>query len=213
MVTCEELVELYKSTSIKKNKNIIYANIYDNLKNGAMKICHCYSDLLPISLRSEAFDDYLSESKICLLNCIEKFNPELKNKFITFYFSCLKNDIKTQFKQQIKKYSNEIGYSSIFDCYSSDNLDNYEEHIDDNFLKKIFKKNIEELNYSKPIHKSIFLDYLGFSEDKESKNFSELGAKYKISRMGSKKICNKYMELLKKHLANNGDIEKLKLFL
>lgn len=215
MISNEELVKLYNEGSTsKKSKEIIFKQILKNFEGMTMGICHFYSNNVPLSSREMFFENAVQEANICLLKSIEHFDISTKNKFSTFYFKCLGNHIGNVFKNKVQHYSNEIIDNTIFDWHNGSDNNTIECQTDNKLLYNILKTNLDKINYTKPIHRTIFLDYIGFGEDGDNdENFASLGRKYQLSRMAIKKICNKYFNILKDILKANQEIENLKMFL
>lgn len=214
-VTNDDLVNLYKSTNDERNKNIIFNKLYNNLEKGAMKICHYYSNCLLQHYREDFFEEAVQESKICLLKCIYSFLPQKPNKFITFYYKCLKNHIYNIFRTKFKNIITEVTDELVLDWVGSSFEENPSDKIVDNkILYDIFNDNIKQIDFSRPRHKEIFLDYIGFNDSKNTdETFSTLGRKYGISRVAVKKICDKYFNILVNILKEGGNLQKLKIFL
>lgn len=216
MVSKERLVLLYQETDDKKNKEKIFLTVYESLKREAFDICHYYRNLLNNMVDKEAFfEDAMQESKLCLLKCMDKFDIKKDTKLSTFYKVCLTNHLFDFYKSNYKTGKNEIIDSTILN-YTNGVFNDEEniEKIDNQILKKILDKHIDSLSYSKPAHKQIFKDYIGFGDKLYKKeSFGNIGSEYKMSRMAIKKITDKYFKLLIKSLKTNGDIEKLKEYL
>lgn len=217
VVSNNELVELYRGTRVNKNKDIIFKQLYKNLEKGAMKICHYYSDYLLVPCREDFFEEALQESKLCLLKCIDSFCSNKNATFSTFYYKCLRNYIYNLFKHKFKSVIAEVTDEMVLDW--AVNLNGFEDNpmdkvIDNQDLRTIFLNNIDSIHFSKDKHKTIFVDYLGFSENGNiDENFNTLSRKYNLSRTAIKKICDKYFEILVNNLENTGDLDKIKIYL
>lgn len=214
LVNNEELVEFYRDTKTKQNKNIIFNKIYNSLEKEAMKICHYYANSLSKNYKNDFFEEAMQEAKICLLKCIENFSIEKNVMFSTFYYKCLKNHIYNIRHDRFMSIVNEVTDDSVLNWSGDFEENNVENYVDSNILKEIFRKNIDNISFTKPIHKDIFVDYIGFGESGNSdETFASLSRKYLLSRMAIKKICDKYFIALKNVLKNSGDIEKIRIFL
>lgn len=216
MVSQERLVLLYQETDDKRSREKIFLKIYDSLKKEAFDICHYYRRILNgVYDKDLFFEDAIQESKLCLLKCMDKFDVKKDTKLSTFYRVCLQNHLFDFYKTYYKIGKSEVVDSSVLDY--TNGVFNDEENIikiDNEELKKILDKHIDNLSYSKPIHKQIFKDYIGFSDKLYKKeSFGNIGMEYKMSRMAIKKITDKYFKLLIKSLKSNGDIEKLRKYL
>ena len=80
----------------------------------------------------------------------------------------------------------------------------------------MFNYHLEKIHYSKPIHKKIFKEYLGFVDDVDllsKESFGTIGERYNLSRMAIKKIVDKYFELLKNSLKRSGDLDKIQEYM
>lgn len=204
-ITNEKLVALFKSTNNRKNKDLIFRQLKSNLKYGAFDICQFYSNLLK-SLSNDFIEEGMQVSDIIMLKCIDKFNPDKKIKFITYYYNSLKHEINKLFVKQLIESDNE-SKDYLIDTDSDSwnmadeksDLSILEDKLD---LKLPCDKVVKTLNsmvFKKDLHKQLFFEYLGF--DKENYNyypsFNELGIKYGVSRMGVKKIIDRYFKELK----------------
>ena len=216
MVSQERLVLLYQETDDKRSREKIFLKIYDSLKKEAFDICHYYRRILNgVYDKDLFFEDAIQESKLCLLKCMDKFDVKKDTKLSTFYRVCLQNHLFDFYKTYYKIGKSEVVDSSVLDY--TNGVFNDEENIikiDNGELKKILDKHINDLPYSKSIHKQIFKDYIGFSDKLYKKeSFGNIGMEYKMSRMAIKKITDKYFKLLIKSLKSNGDIEKIRKYL
>lgn len=216
MCSNEKLALLYQETPSLKNKEKIFNKIYKSLEKEAFDVCHFYRNCLNyLTNRDLFFEDAMQEARICLIKCIEKFDISKNTKLSTFYQICLSNHISDFYKDFAKIGKSEIIDSNAFEWVNNnyseeDNFNN----IDNSELKNIFKKHIEDLPYSKIIHKKIFMDYFGFNEENIKKeSFASLGNKYNLTRMAIKKIVDKYFFLLKESLKCNGDLKKIREYL
>lgn len=214
MVSNEKLILLYKETKDSKNKNIIFQELYNNFENMAIKICNYYCRFIPTCHQEDFLEESLQEAKLCLVKCIDNFVPKMGAKFITFYFKGLKNHICNLFSEKIKRINSELSNNPMLEWKDFGYQPNFEEEIDKKMLRGIFDELIEKISFSKPIHKSIFLDYIGFNEDKNTdENFSTLSKKYGLTRMAIYKICTKYIEIAKEVLEKDDCLDKVKTFL
>lgn len=216
MCSNEKLALLYQETPDKKNKEKIFNRIYKSLEKEAFDVCHFYKNCLNFLTNKDLFfEDAMQEARLCLVKCIEKFDINKNTQLSTFYQICLTNHLSDFYKN----FAN-IGRSEIIDTnafeWSGDNYSDEEiiNDIDKKILKSILSKKIQELEYSKPIHKSIFINYIGFNEENLKKeSFASLGAKYGLTRMAIKKIVDKYFKLLKESLQKSGDMDKIQQYL
>lgn len=216
MISRERLVLLYQETSDKKCKERIFYKIYKTVEKEAYELCHYYRNLLNYVTDREAFfEDALQEARLCLVKCLEKFDITKDTKLSTFYRTCLANHLSDVYRDFSKIKKREVIDSELINYVNGDFND--EENIveiDNRGLKEIFDKHIDKLPYSKPIHKQIFKDYLGFGDKQYKKeSFGNIGTEYKLSRMAIKKITDKYFRLLIKSLKSNGDMERIKEYL
>lgn len=213
MVSNEKLVLLYKETTDSRNKNIVFSKLYGNLEKGARKICYHYCRLLANFCQEDFFEECLQEAQVCLLKCIASFKSNRNTKFITFYFKSLQNHIQNIFTDKFKKNSVEFANNPIIEWKDFDFESRVTDQIDRKALREFFDKIIDKVNFSKPSHKAIFLDYIGFNEDKNTdETFSSLSRKYNLTRMAVGKICNKYLEIIRNELTITGQIDKLREF-
>lgn len=214
MVGNEELVSLYLETDIKKNKEIIFKKLYNSLKKEAMKICHFYNKALSKTNNNDFFEDLEQEAQICLFKCIDRFQDNKSASFATFYYKCLKNHLANVFNKKFNTVINEMVDTSILSWQKNIHNTDIEESLDNKTLFNILESNIENLPFKKSVHKNIFKEYVGFTEDKNTdESFASLSRKYDLSRMAVKKICDRYLAILKTQLQDNGDIDKVKIFL
>ena len=215
MVTKERLVLLYQETEDSKNREKLFKKIWEGLEREAYEICHYYEKFLKKMANSDVFfDEVVQEAKLCLVRCVDKFDIKRNANISTFYRTCLINHIFDAYKDYIKIHQNELIDTSAFDWIHGSSDEDWEVDIDNKTLYGLFDKHLEKLKYSKPIHKKIFKEYLGFSEDSTLKeSFGSLGDKYQLSRMAIKKIVDKYYKLLKISLKDSGDLEKIQEYL
>lgn len=217
MVTNDDLVNLYRETEIKRNKEVIFNKIYNNLEKEAMKICHYYCNLLLKPYHDYFFEEAMQESKLCLLRCIDNFSNKKNATFSTFYYKCLKNHIYNLYRRKFINLINEVVDDSVLDWIGSNSFTNQaplDVVIDNKDLKEILSNAINYINFTKPQHKNIFLEYVGFGDkDYCESNFSNLSRKYGLTRMAIKKICDKYFAILKDIINENPEFKNIKIFL
>lgn len=213
----EKLALLYQETPSKENKEKIFKVIYDALIDEAREVCHYYKKCLNrIANQDLFFEDAMQEACICLVKCIENFDISKNTQLSTYYKTCLSNHLSDVFKSSVKIGINEFIDSTAFDWinngYSNETV---VENIDNKVLYDILSKHIDNLPFSKPLHKQIFKDYWQFSDDKslDKTSFGSLGTRYKLSRMAVKKIVDKYFALLKQSLVRSGDIDRIQEYL
>lgn len=214
MVSNEELASLYLSTVSVKNRDIIFKKLWNNLSKGAMKVCHYYSNALINLNNTDFFEELEQEAKICLFKTIERFKIDRNVKFSTFYYTCLKNYLSDIFDKKFNTVTNEIVDTSLIGWQKGFSRANFDKVADNKTLYNILNDYIEKIKFSKPAHENIFRDYYGFNKEMISdNNFANLSRKYGITRVAIKKVCDKYFLELKKLLKNNGDIDRIRLFL
>lgn len=213
MVSNEQLILLYKETMDSKNKNLLFNKLFGNLEKGAMKVCHYYCKLLPAFYQEDFFEESIQEARLCLLKCINAFIPSNGTKFITFYFKGLSNHICNYFSDKIKRINSELSNNPLIEWKDFGYDSQIEENIDRIILRDILDDLIDKINFSKNIHKSIFLDYIGFNEEKNTdENFCSLSKKYNLTRMAIGKICNKYLDIARNILKREQKLESIKSF-
>lgn len=216
MCSNEQLALLYQETQDKKSKEKIFKIIFKNVEGMAKSIYHYYKNELGKFVSQDSFfeDDIMQEAKLCLLKCIENYNTEKNTLLSSYYWYCLSNHLSDVAKTYRDVGINEMVDSNIFNWINTDVEDTAIEDIDNKTLYSIFNKHINSLPYSKPVHRQIFQDYYGLSENCSKKeSFGSLANKYLLSRMAVKKIVDKYFALLKQSLEKSGDIDRIQEYL
>lgn len=217
MVSKERLAILYQETDDKINKEKIFKEIYSKLEREAYELCHYYKDFLyKFSDKDIFFEEALQESKLCLVKCIDKFDASKNTKLSTFYRTCLANHLSDVYRGYIKINKNELIDTSVFNWLNTDTENDIVSKFDNKKLYDLFNYHLEKIHYSKPIHKKIFKEYLGFVDDADllsKESFGTIGERYNLSRMAIKKIVDKYFELLKNSLKRSGDLDKIQEYL
>ena len=102
---------------------------------------------------------------------------------------------------------------------STENYNNYEKIVDNKYLYDILREYIDKIkfinknNKTKNDYKQIFLDSLGFNEEKISKSYSELARENNCTRQNITNNCNRYKNKLVELLKKDNKIEDLRQYL
>ena len=193
MVSKERLAVLYQETSDKCNKEKIYKEIYSQLEREAYELCHYYKNFMCKAYNKDTFfEEAMQEARLCLAKCIERFDASKNTKLSTFYRTCLVNHLSTVFKSFIKINKNEFIDTSVFNWLNVDAESDIVSQFDNKKLYDLLNIHLENLHYSKPIHKKIFKEYLGFSDNADlssKKSFGAMGERYDLSRKIGRASC------------------------
>lgn len=224
-ISNEKLALLYNETENKQNKQKIFIELKNNLKDKTKKIIHFF--IKNFSDQHEKYDDYqnyMQTADMILLSTLNMFMGT-NDKFILekWYVERLKNEIYDINRDKIKKENNEVcmdfQLEHMENITSYDNYDNSDEMVDNSFLYDILKVYLNKIEY-KPYNtktegyfKNILMENLGFNEEKIPKSYAELARIENCTRQNIKYICEKYKKKLVKLLKKDNRIEELRQYL
>ena len=224
-ISNEKLALLYNETENKQNKQKIFLELKNNLKDKTKKIIHFF--IKNFSDQHEKYDDYqnyMQTADMILLSTLNMFMGT-NDKFILekWYVERLKNEIYDINRDKIKKENNEVcmdfQLEHMENITSYDNYDNSDEMVDNSFLYDILKVYLNKIEY-KPYNtktegyfKNILMENLGFNEEKIPKSYAELARIENCTRQNIKYICEKYKKKLVKLLKKDNKMEELRQYL
>lgn len=225
VISNEKLALLYNETEDKKNKQKIFLELKDNLKEKTSKIINFW--VKNFSDNYEKYDDFQTYRQIADLTLVDTLNIFMGTNenfnLEKWYIERLKNNIYDANLYKIKKDNYEI--SMDFQLENMDNIisdKNYSEielSVDNKYLYDIIKSYIDKINFiskgqkKKSYYKNMFLDSIGFNKEKISKSYAEIAEQNNCTRQNVRDCCTRYMDSLKKLLEKDNRLEELGQYL
>lgn len=224
-ISNEKLALLYNETENKQNKQKIFLELKNNLKDKTKKIIHFF--IKNFSDQHEKYDDYqnyMQTADMILVSTLNMFMGT-NDKFILekWYVERLKNEIYDMNRDKIKKENNEVcmdfQLEHMENVISCDNLDNLDYVVDNSFLHDILEVYLNKIEFkpfgekTEDYFKNILMENLGFNEEKIPKSYAELARIENCTRQNIKYLCEKYKKKLVKLLKKDNKLEELRQYL
>lgn len=224
-ISNEKLALLYNETEDKKSKQKIFLELKNNLNEKTTKIINFW--IKRFSNNHEKFDDYQSYRQVAdmtLLSTLNMFMGTNKDFILEkWYIERLKNNLYDENRVKIQKDNNEIymdfQVENMENIISLNNTDNLRVDVDNLFLRDILNSYIDKILFiskgdnDKSYYKNIFLESIGFNEDKTPKSYAELAKINNCTRQNIRDCCVGYTKQLVKLLKKDNKLEELRQYL
>src|SRR5574344_517348 len=226
VISNEKLALLYNETEDRKNKQKIFLELKNNLEKKTLKIVHFF--IKNFSKQHKKYDDYKNYMQLADMILVSTLNMFMgtNNKFILekWYTERLKNEIYDINKNRVEK-ENDISMDFQLEHLDNvisvidNNYDSLDTHIDNSFLYDIIKTYIDKMSFypkgnkDSNYYKEIFIQSIGFNEERQPKSYAELARINNCTRQNIRDCCTRYMDNLKKLLKEDNKLEELRQYL
>lgn len=223
--TSEKLALLYNESPSKQNRQKTFLKIKSNLKEKTDKIINFW--IKNFSKQHEKIDDrqiYNQISDMMILSTLETIKYK-KDDFIfeQWYVMIFKNALFDYNQDKTKLGSGEISMDfqeeSMDNIISSKNYENISIGLDNKYLYDILEEYINKIDYwsskkgNQNYYKKIFMDSLGFNEERESKSYAELAEINNCTRQNVRDCCVRYTKKLVELLEKDNKLEELRQYI
>ena len=223
--TNEKLALLYNESPNKINRQKIFIEIKNNLKEKTDKIINFW--VKRFSDVHEKYDDkmtYWQIADMMILSTLETIQYKSDDFiFEQWYVMILKNALFDYNQKKTKMDNNEIDMDFQDEIrentVSCNNYEDLSTPIDNKNLYSILEKYIDKLPFktsgdkNKEYYKNIFLESLGFNEEREPKSYAELAEINNCTRQNIRDCCMRYTKKLVKLLEKENKLEELRQYL
>lgn len=226
-MTNEELVEKIKlGISINENLTILYKQNYEYIKKLVYPYSKCFGQSTKKATTVFEIDDLMNESYFSICKAVNKYNPDLKIKFMTFAAAFIKFDAKQFIESKRFLIHIPVNKSNLIWRYSV--LLNQHPSESDDFFEKELKISLFRLKELKKINQAsqtLSMDLQTNDEDSESTMHNEILIDIStedtvIQEMTEKKVKSIWDEVekvctqeevfvVKEHYINNLSFEKI----
>jgi hemerythrin-like domain-containing protein len=224
-ISNEKLALLYNETDDKENKQKIFLELKNNLEEKTNKVIKFWIN--NFSDQHKKKEDYLNFKQMAdeLIIYTINVSQNMSEDFIfeKFYIRVLKNKLYDYGKDRIKIENNEILMDISSECIenliSVDNYQDFDTSIDNEYLYDIFKVYINKLKFktngdkNSEYYRNIFVQSIGFNEEKEPVSYAELAEQFGCTRQNIRDCCTRYTKQLIKLLEKDNKLEELRQYL
>lgn len=225
VISNEKLALLYNETEDKRNKQKIFLQLKNNLEKKTLKIVHFF--IKNFSSQHKKFDDYKNYMQLADMALVSTLNMFMgtNEKFILekWYVERLKNEIYDMNKDKVRKENSDVSMDfqleHMDNIISDNNYDNLDIDIDNSFLYDTIKIYIDKMNFypkgnkDSNYYKEIFIQSIGFNEERQPKSYAELARINNCTRQNIRDCCTRYMDNLRKLLEKDNKLEELEQYL
>ena len=223
--TNEKLALLYNESPSKENRQKIFLEIKNNLKEKTDKIINLW--VKRFSNEYDKYDDRMTYRQIAdmmILSALDTIQYK-KDDFIfeQWYIMILKNSLFDYNQNKVRLNNTEINMDfqeePMENIISGNNWNDSSKSLDNEKLYAILKSYIDKIDYwsskkgDQNYYKKMFMDSLGFNEDREPKSYAELARLYDCTRQNVRDCCARYTKRLVDYLKNDNRLEELRQYL
>lgn len=224
-ISNEKLALLYNESDDKRGKQKIFLELKENLREKTSKIINLW--VKRFSSEYNKSDDRQTYSQIADMMILSTLETSKFRKadfvFEQWYIMILKNSLF-----DYNKDKNSVENLDICMDFQEEAMDNVVSHrneqdfsqsVDNKVLYDILKLYIDKLDFwssegkDSNYYKNIFLESLGFNEEKDPKSYAELAQINNCTRQNIRDCCMRYTKKLVKLLEKDNKLEELRQYL
>ena len=221
----ERLALLYNESNNKKSKEKLFLELKDNLKDKTERIINFWVGRFSESFeKKEDYETYRQIADMTLTSTLNMFmGTNDKFNLEKWYVERLKNSLYDINKDKVQKDNYEIymdfQLEQMENIISNKNYESFDVDVDNKNLYDILLTYIDKIKFinkndkTSEDYKQIFLDSIGFNEDRVQKSYAELAELSNCTRQNIYNNCKHYMQKLVKLLEKDNKLDVLRQYL